>query len=505
MANIDTAAPTSPLFQAQYGHYINGEWVASSSGELIEQFNPATGELLGCIQSGNATDAARAVQAAADAFPKWSRTDAAKRQEILQEISRRLKARASDFARMESANNGKHIMEATHFDIPQSTMVYDYFAGAPHFAMSGRIEDFGDMLVSVYRQAIGVCVQIIPWNVPLLMTALKIAPALACGNTIVLKPAETTCLSVLEFMKEIADLLPPGVLNILTGYGARVGEALVTNPLVRKVAFTGSTATGRKIIEYAAKNIIPQTIELGGKSAQIICKSADLDAAVEGVTASTIFNKGEVCLAGSRVFVHESVKADFMERLVAQIKRIRIGDPSQPSTQLGAQASRAQFEKIKSYLALAQEEGAVAVTGGKAATVAGLPNGYFIEPTILDGVRNNMRVAQEEIFGPVTAVISWTDEDEVLRQANDSSFGLGGGVWTREINQAHRLARNIDTGCVWINRYYNMRPGIAMGGFKQSGFGREHSYDVLEAYTIKKSVVLNLQEGKVGFFDPRPA
>lgn len=487
-------------FATEYGHYIGGEWVASSSGELIDQIDPATGKLLGRIQSGNAEDAARAVQAAADAFPKWSRSTADERQAILFEMVRRLKARAEDFAQMESMGNGKHIVEATHFDLDQTIKTFEYFAGTPHIAMTGELESHPELTAMIYRQPIGVCAQIIPWNVPLLMMSMKIAPALACGNSIVLKPAETTSLSVLEFFKEIQDLLPPGVVNVLTGYGANVGEALVTNPAVRKVAFTGSTVTGRKIIEYAAKNIIPQTLELGGKSAQIICKSADLDAAVEGVTASTVFNKGEVCLAGSRVFVHADVKEEFVEKLVCQINKIRIGNPLDWGTQLGAMASRAQFEKVKSYLDIAVEEGAIPLTGGKAAIVEGFEQGHFIEPTILDNVNNQMRVAREEIFGPVTSLITWKDEDDVVAQANDSPYGLGGGVWSKDITEANRLARDLDTGCVWINRYYNMRPGIPMGGFKMSGFGREASRDVLHNYTIRKSVVISTDDKPQGIF-----
>ncbi|WP_374527002.1 aldehyde dehydrogenase [Novosphingobium sp.] len=487
-------------FQAEYGHLIGGQWVGGSSGKLIDQFNPATGQLLGRIQAGSVEDARRAVQAAADAFPAWSKTSAAERQAILFEMLRRLKAREADFARMETLGNGKHIVESTHFDLAMTIDTFEYFAGTPFLANSGDLEATKDYTAMIFRQPIGVCAQIIPWNVPLLMMSMKIAPALACGNTVVLKPAETTSLSVLEFFREMEDLIPPGVINVLTGYGSEIGEALVTNPTVRKVAFTGSTMTGRKIIEYASKNIIPQTLELGGKSAQIVCKSANIDAAVEGVTASTVFNKGEVCLAGSRVFVHEAVRDEFVEKLVAQIRKIRIGDPLEWSTQLGAMASKAQFEKVSSYLDLAQEEGAVALTGGRPAAVEGQEQGYFIEPTILDNVNNQMRVAREEIFGPVTSLLTWSDEGDVVRQANDSPFGLGGGVWSRDITEANRIARGLDTGCVWINRYYNMKSGIPIGGFKMSGFGREGSREVLQHYTICKSVVMSTDDEPMGIF-----
>lgn len=487
-------------FLPEYGHYIDGEWVAGSSGKTIDQINPATGKVLSRIAAGTPEDADRAVAAAARAFPAWSKTSARERQAILIEMARRLKEREADFVIMESLGNGKHVTEASFVDIPQSVATFEYYAGAAHIALKGELEDHRTLTAMIHRQPIGVCAQIIPWNVPMVMMSAKIAPALACGNTVVLKPAETTSLSVLEFFRMVGDLLPPGVVNVLTGYGADVGEALVTNPGVRKVAFTGSTFTGRKIIQYASKNIIPQTLELGGKSAQIICPSANLDAAVEGVTASTIFNKGEVCLAGSRVFVHRSVREEFTAKLVEQIRKLRQGDPLDPLTQIGAQASRAQFDKIQGYLRLAVEEGATAITGGNAAVVPGFENGTFIEPTILDNVTNDMRIAREEIFGPVTALLEWTDEDDVIRQANDSQYGLGGGIWSRDITQAHRISRALDTGCVWINRYYNMDLGIPQGGFKQSGFGREMSHEILSHYTIQKSVVISLDDEPMGMY-----
>lgn len=502
MSNEMPSPPQNPevSFQSEYGHFIGGEWIGSSSGKLIDQINPATGKVIGRIQAGSAEDAARAVKAAADAFPAWSMSTPSQRQAILFEMARRLRSRMAEFAVMESMGNGKHIVESTFFDLDQAIETFEYFAGAPHTALTGSLESHPEMTAMMYRQPIGVCAQIIPWNVPLLMMSMKIAPALACGNTIVLKPAESTSLSVLEFFKEMADLLPPGVVNVLTGYGADVGEALVTNSAVRKVAFTGSTMTGRKIMEYASKNIIPQTLELGGKSAQIICKSANIDAAVEGVTASTVFNKGEVCLAGSRVFVHEAVKEEFIEKLVAQIKSIRIGDPLSWGTQLGAMASRAQYDKVRAYFDVALQDGAVPLTGGKVAKVEGMENGLFIEPTILNNVTNTMRVAREEIFGPVTSLISWNDEDDVIRQANDSPYGLGGGVWSKDITEANRMARNLDTGCVWINRYYNLKACVPIGGFKMSGFGRENSQQVLDNYTITKSVIVSTDDQPQGIF-----
>jgi aldehyde dehydrogenase len=478
-------------FREEYGHFIGGQWVGSSAGETIAQHNPATGEVLAKIQAGTPEDVRRAVAAARAAFPSWSRSTAEQRQQALLEIAARLKRRHADFARMESLNNGKPIGEAMFFDVPVSWGQFELFAGAAH-SLHGETRDYPQTLGLVHREALGVVAQIIPWNVPLAMASMKLAPALAAGNTVVLKPAETVCLSVLELMAEIADVLPPGVVNVVTGYGHAVGEALVTHPDVRKVSFTGSTATGRKIIQYASQNVIPQTLELGGKSANIICSDANIDAAAEAAALSTIFNKGEVCLAGSRVFVHRSVKDAFMEKFTRAVESARIGDPLDESTRMGAMASKAQYDKVLGYLRIAREEGAKIVTGGDVATGGALDKGWFIQPTILDNVRNDMRVAREEIFGPVTSVLTWDTEEEVIAQANDSRYGLAGAIWTRDLTRAHRMARELETGIVWVNTFYNMPTGMPGGGYKESGYGREFAWDVLKDYTTTKSVIINL-------------
>jgi aldehyde dehydrogenase len=490
----ETASQSRSMFLEEYGHFIDGKWVGGASGKIITQINPATGQSLANIQAGNAEDVENAVSAAARAFPAWSRTHCRQRQAILTEMATRLRARADDFAMMESLNNGKTIMEARHFDIEMAIDLLSYFAAAAGVGIPGETHDYPDAIGFVHREPIGVVAQIIPWNVPLIMATAKLAPALAAGVTVVLKPAETVCLAVLEFIREVADLLPPGVVNIVTGYGADVGEALVTHPLVRKVAFTGSVFTGRKIIEYASRNIIPQTLELGGKSAQIVCPTADIDAAVRGAVESTIVNKGEICLAGSRVFVHDAIREEFVHKFAEALKQVKLGDPTLPETQMGAQASKAQFDKIMAYLDLAASEGATVLTGGERARGGLLDKGYFIKPTLLDNARNDMRVAREEIFGPVTAVIGWSDEADVMRQANDSDYGLGGGIWSRDIGQVHRMARNFQTGTIWVNKYYNLRVGMPLGGYKQSGFGREFSTDILRDYTISKSVILHLED-----------
>jgi acyl-CoA reductase-like NAD-dependent aldehyde dehydrogenase len=485
------AGPRSAIFREEYGHFIAGEWVASTGGETIAQYNPATGQELARIQAGTPADVNRAVAAARAAFKTWSRSSAGERQDLLLEIAARLKRRHADFARMESLNNGKTLAEAMFFDIPQSWGQFELFAGAAH-QLHGETRDYPNAIGLVHREALGVIAQIIPWNVPLAMAAMKLAPAIAAGNAVVLKPAESVCLSVLEFAAEIADILPKGLINIVTGYGQEIGEALVSHPDVRKVAFTGSSATGRKIVQYASRNLIPQTLELGGKSANIVCADADIEAAAQGAALSTLFNKGEVCMAGSRVFVHQAVKEEFLDRFKQALEAAQIGDPLDEATKLGAMASRAQYDKVLGYFEVARAEGAAIVTGGEAARGGALDRGWFIKPTIFDHVRNDMRVAREEIFGPVTSVLTWDDEADMLAQANDSRYGLAGAIWTRNLSRAHRITRELETGVIWVNSFYNMQPGMPVGGYKESGYGREFAWDVLRDYTITKSVIINL-------------
>lgn len=487
-------------FLPEYGHFIGGEWVDGASGKKISLGNPATGEHLCRIQAGNAVDAKRAVDAAARAFPDWSQTHPQQRQELLQEFARRLKARLNHYAMLETLNNGKTVSEASWWDIPQTIEQFNIFAGLA-WNIGGTTIDRPGTLAIVHREPVGVCAQIIPWNVPLIMMSMKVAPALATGNTVVLKPSEIVCLSVLEFFLEMADIIPPGVVNVLTGYGPDVGEALVTDSRVRKVALTGSRPTARTLIEYASVNVIPQCMELGGKSAVIICEDADIEAAAEGATISTVFNKGEVCVAGSRVFVHDRVRDTFLDRFTSMLGSVRIGDPTRFETQLGAQASQMQFDKILGYIDCGVKEGATIHTGGSRACGGILDRGYFIQPTIFTDVNNQMTIAREEIFGPVTAVMGWNDENDVLRQVNDSDYGLASGIWTQNIGRAHRMARSIQAGLVWVNRYYNPVGGISGGPYKQSGFGREFGYEAaLENYTRTKAEIVNLIEGPIGLF-----
>lgn len=479
------AAPRS------FGHFINGEWVEGDSGERIALKNPATMETLGYIQSGNAVDAKRAVDAAHAAFPKWSRMYPGERQAIIAAIAQKLRDRRLDYAIMESLNNGKPVTEAYFVDLQAALGHLETYTGAP-FDVKGETFDLPDATVLTHREPIGVVAQVIPWNVPLVMFTMKIGPALASGCTIVMKPSEIVCLAVMEFVKDIADLLPPGVLNVVTGYGPALGEPLITDPRVRKVAFTGSRATAQKIIEMSARNIIPQTMELGGKSAHIICEDADLERAAESAVIANTYNKGEMCIAGSRLFVHRKVEREFLDLLKQKFAAVKQGDPLDPATVVGPQASQMQFDKIMHYLALGQEEGASFILGGQKASVPGLENGLFIQPTLLGQVRNEMRVMQEEIFGPVTGVFAWDDEDDMMRQANDTSYGLAGGIWTRDLHRAHRMARNLETGMIWVNKYLNFKPNQWIGGYKASGYGREGVRATLDHYTVTKSVVIDL-------------
>ena len=500
MITLEQTRPVADRLRSMdtFGQFINGEWIEGNSGETIMLSDPTTRKPIGSIQAGDAVDVQRAVDAAHAAFPKWSTSTAAARQQLLLGLAATIRKRLLDYAVMDTLNNGKPIFES-FLHVSTAADIFDYYAGAAYH-LNGEVIDQQDTTILIHREAIGVVAQIIPWNSQMTMAAMKLAPALVAGCTVVLKPAETVCLAVLEFIKDAAALIPPGVLNVVTGYGPAVGEPLVTHAKVRKVSFTGSRETARKIIQYASVNIIPQTMELGGKSANIICADADLDAAAESVVMSTVMNKGEVCFAGTRTYVHKGIHEAFMEKVTALLAGVRQGDPIDPAIQIGPQSSKSQFDRVNGYIDLGRTEGAVLAAGGHPAKIAGLEHGLFIQPTLFTHVDKGMRIAREEIFGPVTAVFEWDDEADLLRDVNDHEYGLGGGVWTKDLARAHRMSRAMETGTVWINRYYNIRTGQSLGGYKQSGFGRENSFETLNDYTVTKSVVINLAEGPIGIY-----
>ena len=486
-------------YASEYGHFIDGAWVGGHNGETIALLNPATGAHLSHIQSGSAPDVDRAVASAKDAAAQWAGSSPEARQELLTEIASRIKAKALDYARLETLNNGKPISEAVMLDIPLAAGQFELFAGAA-FHIHGETMTYPDALGFTFREPMGVCAQIIPWNAPFLMFAAKVAPALAAGNAVVMKPSEMVCLSVMQLMADIADILPPGLVNVVTGYGAAVGESLVSHPDVNKVGFTGSVATARKIMNYASANIIPQTLELGGKSAHIVCADADIPAAVESAIMSTVLNKGEVCLSGSRLYLHESIADEFLERMKRGLDNLIQGDPLDPTVQIGAQASGAQMAKIRSYLSLGIEEGATVYAGGDVAHVEGLDAGLFVQPTIFTDVSPEMRIMKEEIFGPVVCATTWSDEVEVIKLANQSRYGLAAGVWSKDIVRAHRIAQKLQAGTIFVNRYYNLKLGMPIGGYKESGFGREFGLEAIKYYTQLKSVVVNMTEGPIGLY-----
>jgi acyl-CoA reductase-like NAD-dependent aldehyde dehydrogenase len=486
--------------QKEYQHFINGTWRKSASGKTLDVMNPAKGEVLTRVQAGDSRDVDAAVAAARDAFVTWGKTSPMERQGILLEIANRIERRAKDYAAMESRNVGKPIRESSFIDVPFAVDHYRYFAGVLRNIQGTTQTVDPTMLHLTLREPLGVVGHILPWNFPLLLTAWKLAPALAAGNTVVLKPAEQTPVSALELASDLRDLLPPGVLNVVTGYGPDVGAPLASHPGVRKLSFTGETTTGRLILQYASENIVPATMELGGKSPNIIFPDADVARAIEGVMLGIFFNQGEVCTAGSRLFVHDAIYDSFMEKLVAKVKGIKIGDPMKEDTQLGPIVSREQMEKVLSYIEIGKKEGATVLCGGTRIVDPALANGYFVAPTILGNVKNKMRVAQEEIFGPVLCVIRWKDYDSMIAEANDIAYGLGAGLWTETLPLALKTAKALQSGTVWVNTYNALAAGAAFGGYKKSGFGRECAFETLMHYTQTKSVFVSTAEAPMGLY-----
>jgi acyl-CoA reductase-like NAD-dependent aldehyde dehydrogenase len=433
---------------------------------------------------------------------KWSRMSARDRGRLLYKLSQLVEEHSAELAALETADNGKPIRESTYVDLPQVVENFEYFAGYATKIEGETIPVPGQMFNYTLREPIGVCGQIIPWNFPLLMAAWKLAPALAAGNTIVLKPAEQTPVTIMELAKLIQEAgFPEGVVNILPGYGETAGAALASHPGIDKIAFTGSTEVGKLIAREAAQNLTKVSLELGGKAPNIVFADADLEQAVNGAMMGIFFNQGQVCCAGSRLFVAEEVKDEFLDRFKEKAQKVKVGDPMDKATHMGPQVSEEQLCRIKGYVDIARSEGATVLTGGESPKLEGdFQKGYFFQPTIFSDVNNQMRVAQEEIFGPVTSAISFTNEEDLIKQANETIYGLSAGIWTRDITRAHRFAKEIHAGTIWINTFNMFNAASPFGGFKQSGYGREMGKHALELYTHIKSVWVDLSGKPIGWY-----
>lgn len=498
-----SVAPATSTTIRHYQLFIDGKWVEAQSGKSFTTPNPATGALLAEVAEGDAADIDKAVRAARKAYEgAWHNVSARDRGRMLYKLAQLIERDAQRLAELETADNGKPIREASYIDLPLVVETFEYFAGWATKIEGETIPLPGAMFNYTLREPVGVCGQIIPWNFPLLMCAWKLAPALAAGNTCVLKPAEQTPVTAMELTKLIQEAgFPDGVVNIVPGFGATAGAALAAHPGIDKIAFTGSTEVGKLIAHAAANNLTKVSLELGGKAPNIIFADADLDQAVDGAMMGIFFNQGQVCCAGSRLFVAQSVREKFLERFKAKAQSLKVGDPMQPETHMGPQVSEEQLHRIKSYVDIGKREGATVLTGGESPCLPSpFDGGYFYQPTILANATNRMRIAQEEIFGPVTAIIPFKDEEDLICQANDTLYGLSAGIWTRDLSRAHRFAKAVRAGVVWINTYNMIHPASPFGGYKQSGYGRELGKHALDLYTQVKSVWVDLSDKPIGWF-----
>lgn len=499
-----TTAVEKPKFKDQYDNFIGGKWVAPTNGEYFESISPVDGNAFTKIARSTAEDIELALDAAWEAAKTFNFSSATERSNMLLKIADRIEANLETLARVETWDNGKAIRETRAADLPLAVDHFRYFAGVIR-AEEGSASELDANTVSLnILEPLGVVGQIIPWNFPLLMATWKLAPALAAGNCVVIKPAEQTPVGIMILMEMIEDILPAGVVNVVNGFGVEAGKPLASSPRVEKVAFTGETTTGQLIMQYAAKNIKPVTLELGGKSPNVFFESvmdADdefFDKCLEGAVMFAL-NQGEVCTCPSRILVQESIFDAFIERVVERTKAIKLGHPLDPNTMMGAQASNDQYEKILNYISIGKEEGCEVLAGGAAAYNEGLEGGYYIQPTILKG-NNKMRVFQEEIFGPVVCVTTFKDEAEALEIANDTLYGLGAGLWTRDMHQAYQIARGIKAGRVWVNCYHNYPAHAPFGGYKKSGIGRENHKMMLSHYRQTKNMLISYDKKALGFF-----
>jgi acyl-CoA reductase-like NAD-dependent aldehyde dehydrogenase len=490
----------SKLIDDSYKLFIDGKWVDGKEGKTYKEYNPANGEVLAtCVDAGK-EDVDMAVNAAWKAFETWKDVSPQERAKMLLKIADLIDENAEKLAMIETLDNGKPIRETSTIDVPLSSDHFRYFASAVRTEEGQAVMIDKDTMSIILREPIGVVGQIVPWNFPLLMAAWKLAPALAAGNCVVFKPSSETSLSVLELAKLMSEVLPPGVVNVVTGKGSTTGNYMLEHEGFRKLAFTGSTEVGYTVAEAAAKKLIPSTLELGGKSANIYFEDAPWEKAIEGLQIGILFNQGQVCCAGSRVFIQDSIYDKFLADAIAAFEKVKVGLPWEKDTQMGSQINENQLKKILAYIEIGKKEGAKIATGGYRITDNGLDKGYFIKPTILIDVDNKMRVAQEEIFGPVVCFIRFKDEDEVIRMANDSEYGLGGAVWTKDLNRAFRVARAVETGRMWVNNYNNLPAHAPFGGYKKSGIGRETHKVILEHYTQMKNIFISFTENKAGLY-----
>lgn len=483
-----------------YGLFINGEFVKGHSDETLEVKNPATGETLSHITKANEKDVDTAVAAAQEAFESWSLTSKTERANLLRQISNKMMENKEKIATIETLNNGKPIRETSGIDIPYAARHFNYFASVIE-THEGSVNDIDKDTMSIIRhEPIGVVGAVVAWNFPMLLASWKIAPAIAAGNTIVIQPSSSTPLSLLEVAKIFQEILPKGVVNVVTGKGSESGNAIFNHEGVNKLSFTGSTNVGYQVAEAGAKRIVPATLELGGKSANIILDDANLDLAVEGIQLGILFNQGEVCSAGSRLLVQEGIYDKLISRLKEAFSNIKIGDPLDEKTQMGSQTSQEQMEKIQSYITYAEQSNAEILTGGKRITNDGLDSGYFLEPTLIAVKDNADKLAQEEIFGPILTIIKVKDDEEAIKIANDSEYGLAGGVFSQDITRALNIAKAVKTGRIWINTYNQVPEGAPFGGYKKSGIGRETYKEALSNYQQVKNIFIDTSNELKGLY-----